>query len=749
MEDDAPAEDWPEQTSLESVNVDAARKQAGDAEWRPLRSGAQLRLFADGLVCVVVGQVMKRGEQYLQTPDQTVFCFPFPMLSSVASIEATGPTYDGTRTTIDISTVDGNAYRCACVSKWGAKRVLEGVKRSLATKTGAATRELACPSCGKHCWRHEGRFQACALWGCDHPEHEGPGKGADTIFTNHTPLYGCTDCFGDCDYIVCEKCFQRFSSLVAAPPPRNEDEDAPPQHGPAQKPQRGAALTPPPPPVVAASARVAAKKTALPLLKDELATRVNVFGSADANGSAVDDGVDGATSRTSAASMKVMGRDEGVDRLPEPKTTGQMLENILTVHGPRRCIGWRDQSHPDSLCFTWCTYSELLNAAQSVRTRLQAFLRHQTGVQTVGICGANCLEWYIADFACLISTAASASTDGHVETEREDVATRLVSVPLHYKLSADTVVSIIEQAQLRCVFVDEERRPMFHELVANGTCPDLLIIPMESLDAQSQTQFADPPGPATTRAAEGTAPGPALDNAVTLLFTSGTSGTPKGAVVPDSSWLFMLRQTVEASNRVVPVDCVDSNLALTASRTNGLSALAAGGCIGLCALGVQKWLNGDLRALQPTFIVDVPAITNALYAQFQAEMRSEVVRQQSRLPKHVQADDGVRTPSQIAFETVRRRYRRLIGSSIEKIVIGGAKTDPQAMAWMKLVFGDDIVTESYGISEVGGVADDGKVLDGVEVKLLPWGEFAPDDTPYPRGELLVRTKEVVTGAHFQ
>ena len=27
-------------------------------------------------------------------------------------------------------TVDGSAYRCACVSKWGAKAVLEGVRRS-------------------------------------------------------------------------------------------------------------------------------------------------------------------------------------------------------------------------------------------------------------------------------------------------------------------------------------------------------------------------------------------------------------------------------------------------------------------------------------------------------------------------------------------------------------------------------------------------------------------------------------------
>ena len=55
------------------------------------------------------------------------------------------------------------------------------------------------------------------------------------------------------------------------------------------------------------------------------------------------------------------------------------------------------------------------------------------------------------------------------------------------------------------------------------------------------------------------------------------------------------------------------------------------------------------------------------------------------------------------------------------------------------------MAESYGISEVGGIADDGKLLEGVEVKLEAWGEFSPDDAPHPRGELLVRTREVVSG----
>ena len=105
---------------------------------------------------------------------------------------------------------------------------------------------------------------------------------------------------------------------------------------------------------------------------------------------------------------------------------------------------------------------------------------------------------------------------------------------------------------------------------------------------------------------------------MTLLFTSGTSGTPKGAIVPDPSWLQMLLQIVNAeiTADVAPVAPVDSNLALSAPRTNGLVALAAGGRIGLCALGVQKWLNGDLCALRPTYVMDVPLITNALHAQF-------------------------------------------------------------------------------------------------------------------------------------
>jgi hypothetical protein len=128
-----------------------------------------------------------------------------------------------------------------------------------------------------------------------------------------------------------------------------------------------------------------------------------------------------------AARSQIMGAD---GELPEPKTTGQMLENIFTAFGPKRCVGRREPGSD----FVWQTYSDVLTSAQALRTRLQVLLGAQAQaaplVRTVGICGTNCLEWYIADFACLTSTAASASAGA------ESVAARLISVPLHYKLGS-------------------------------------------------------------------------------------------------------------------------------------------------------------------------------------------------------------------------------------------------------------------------------------------------------------------------
>lgn len=46
---------------------------------------------------------------------------------------------------------------------------------------------------------------------------------------------------------------------------------------------------------------------------------------------------------------------------------------------------------------------------------------------------------------------------------------------------------------------------------------------------------------------------------------------------------------------------------------------------------------------------------------------------------------------------------------------------------------------SYGSTEIGGIARDGKLLPIVQARLVDWEGYKVTDRPYPRGELLVKT----------
>ena len=103
---------------------------------------------------------------------------------------------------------------------------------------------------------------------------------------------------------------------------------------------------------------------------------------------------------------------------------------------------------------------------------------------------------------------------------------------------------------------------MFRELRASGACPGLVILslrsvstpifPLDELHSEVSTAATAEGacGATEPEAAEasGGARGAGLElrDAITLLFTSGTSGTPKGALVPDRSWHQMLSQVVDA-----------------------------------------------------------------------------------------------------------------------------------------------------------------------------------------------------------
>jgi fatty acid CoA ligase FadD9 len=192
-----------------------------------------------------------------------------------------------------------------------------------------------------------------------------------------------------------------------------------------------------------------------------------------------------------------------------------------------------------------------------------------------------------------------------------------------------------------------------------------------------------------------------------ILFTSGSTGTPKGAVRSYRTFLAMIESYAIAHSprhlSFQPVSHLSERMYLPA-------LLVHGGTIGFARGGAS--LLDELRAFGPTTIGTVPRVYELLYATYQRRARSE-------------GEDRALAEARAAF-----------GPNLLAISVGSAPSSPDVLAFMRRCFSDIWVSEGYGSTEVGSITSDGRVLEHVEVKLVP----GPD-----RGEIWVRTPHVISG----
>lgn len=103
-----------------------------------------------------------------------------------------------------------------------------------------------------------------------------------------------------------------------------------------------------------------------------------------------------------------------------------------------------------------------------------------------------------------------------------------------------------------------------------------------------------------------------------------------------------------------------------------------------------------------------------------------------------------------AEEEIKERFSSLFGRRLRLVVTGGASTAHAVLQWMQQVWGRRaMVSESYGITEAGGLAYDGDRKDNVMMKLEDWEEYKSTDKPKPRGELLVHSPAMFAGYYGQ
>ena len=324
-----------------------------------------------------------------------------------------------------------------------------------------------------------------------------------------------------------------------------------------------------------------------------------------------------------------------------------------------------------------------------------------------------------------------------------------VLVPLHGALEPESLASCFTLVQPAAVFVGAEYvekaaktlalsqiTPKLTAVLKHTTLPSTAPSPEGVEESHRDTLFSlDIEAIATLGGTSGegevTLLPREIDEVTAILFTSGSSGVPKGVAYTEK----LLRPSEGASN-VVPLVKLDIQPFHPSFIVSLLSVMKVGGRRAISTdLGT---VLEDARLTRPTHISAPPIFWTMLQREHAARMATLVAHNAS-LPA-----ENRRTNGQMLAQ-VSREVRLLLGNRLVAVATGGAAVPASTLQFVREQLGVEL-SDLYGSRETGGIARDGVVYPGVDVVLLPVPEmgYYPTGDP-PRGEIVVHSARLFSG----
>ena len=204
------------------------------------------------------------------------------------------------------------------------------------------------------------------------------------------------------------------------------------------------------------------------------------------------------------------------------------------------------------------------------------------------------------------------------------LANGLISVPLHAIDTPGACAFILIDSQANVLVTNKLAR--WRQIQATGVdLPDLRLIIVTDLDSEDTIGAHEPIeimpleewlGKSAT--SEDPLPaGPLEDDLAGIVYTSGTTGRPKGVMLTHKNIVSNVKATLECvSPRVGDVFLSFLPLSHTFERTAGYYLALATGCTIVYNRSILL-LAEDLKTVRPTVIISVPRVYERIYARVQ------------------------------------------------------------------------------------------------------------------------------------
>ncbi len=327
------------------------------------------------------------------------------------------------------------------------------------------------------------------------------------------------------------------------------------------------------------------------------------------------------------------------------------------------------------------------------------------------------------------------------------------AVPIYDSSSAEQIAWIVRDSRAVAVITDSDATAArVREAVSEP--PPLWVMDdglLGSLAAEGSTVSDDV---LATRATVARPEDPA-----TIVYTSGTTGRPKGCVITHSNLLFVVRTLVATTGPVVQQPGARTVLFLPLAHVLGRGAQV------YCALGGMqvahcpnpKLLVGDMTTIRPTFLVGVPRIFEKIFNASQQkahaasstkgrifERAAKVAIEYGRATHDSGPSPWLKVQHALFDRLVYSKIRTAMGGNLRYAITGGASLGERLgffFAGMGLT-----VMEGYGLTETTAsgtfnraenprIGSVGQPMPGTAVRIA-------DD-----GEIWLRGPHVMAGYH--